>query len=138
MAAEQGTGKTMPCPACGTEIERDSPRCSACGILISRKRRRGVAAQSDTPFSPAATVHNLSALRAYRISVLSILPGVGLVAGPLGFALGIRACRRARHDPYFTARGPVVAAIVLGGLAAVANWVGFALMYLGLRQAGWF
>jgi hypothetical protein len=138
MAAEQGTGKTMPCPACGTEIERDSPRCSACGILIRRRRRRGGAADSDTPFSPAATAHNLTAVRAYRWAVLSVLPGVGLVAGPVGCVVGILALRRGRQDPQFTARGPAFAAIVLGVVTAVANWVGFALMYLGLRQAGWF
>jgi hypothetical protein len=138
MAAEQEAGKTTRCPACGTEIERHLARCSACGILISRKRRRGVAAASDAPFSPVATPHNLAALRAYRVSLISVLPGVGLVAGPISCVQGILARHRGRFDPQFTAHGPAIAAIALGGLAAVANWVGFALMYAGLRQAGWF
>ena len=76
MGAEQGTGKTAPCPACGAANETDAPRCTACGILIGRRRRRGVAAESDTPFSPAATPHNLPALRAYRIAVVS-MPRIG-------------------------------------------------------------
>jgi hypothetical protein len=94
--------------------------------------------EDDTPFSPAATVHNRPALRAYRISILSVLPGVGLVAGPVGFVLGLIARRRGRRDPHFTARGPALAAIILGTLTTVTNWAGFVLMYFGLRAAGWF
>jgi hypothetical protein len=85
-----------------------------------------------------ATSHNRAALRAYRTAIFSIVPGIGLVAGPLACALGILAWRRGRREPRFTARGPVVAAMVLGALTAATNWAGFALMFAGLRRAGWF
>ena len=138
MGAEQGTGNTAPCPACGVENERNAPRCTACGILIGRRRRRGVASESDTPFSPAATEHNRPALRAYHLAIASVVPGVGLFAGPIALVLGVIARRRGKRDPNFTATGPVMAAVVLGSLTAVTNWVGFVFMYLGLREAGWF
>jgi hypothetical protein len=108
-------------------------RCPACG----RRRRRGSSVLTQTPFSTVSTEHNRPALRAYRLSVFSVLPGVGLFAGPLAVVLGLRARLRGRRDPLFTARGPAVAAVVLGALTAVTNWVGFALMFLGLRHAGW-
>ncbi len=138
MAAEQGTGKTVPCPACTAANEPGAPRCTACGILIGRRRRRGVAENSDTPFSPAATVHNRPALRAYHLAIVSIVPGVGLFAGPVACVLGLTARSRGKRDPLFTATGPVFAAIILGALTALSNWVGFVMMYLGLRNAGWF
>ena len=137
MGPEQGKGKAAPCPACGAANEPGAHRCAACGILISRKRRRGAAENSDTPFSPAATVHNRPALRAYHLAVVSIVPGVGLLVGPLAFVLGLSA-RRSLRDPQFTATGPLFASVILSGLTALSNWVGFVLMYLGLRQAGWF
>jgi hypothetical protein len=138
MEAEQGTGNSAPCPACGADNTPDAPRCSACGILIGRKRRRGVSAESDTPFSGEVPTINRPALRAYRISIYGMLPGLGLVGGPVAVVLGLRACYRARGDRHFTARGPALAAVLFGVLTAVTNWVGFVLMYLGLRQAGWF
>ena len=138
MGPEQGTGRTAPCPGCGAENERSAPRCTACGILIGRRRRRGVSADSDTPFSPAATEHNRPALRAYHLAIFAIVPGVGLFAGPVAFVLGVIARRRGRRDPHFTASGPALAAVVLGALTTVSNWVGFVFMYLGLREAGWF
>jgi hypothetical protein len=126
-------GKTVPCPACGAETEQGVSRCPSCG----RRRRRGSSVLTETPFSTVTTEHNRPALRAYRLSVVSVLPGVGLVAGPLAVILGLRARLRGRRDPLFTARGPAVAAVILGALTAVTNWVGFTLMFIGLRHSGW-
>jgi hypothetical protein len=71
------------------------------------------------------------------LALLSVLPGAGLVAGPIASVLGLRATLRGRRDPHFTARSPALAAFVLGTACAITNWVGFTLMYLGLREAGW-
>ena len=139
MGAEQGTGKSAPCPACGMANEPGAPRCTSCGLLIGkRRRRRGVVAESDTPFAAEIAIHNLPALRAYRLAILGILPGVGLIAGPVACVLGAIARRRGKRDPQFTATGPALAAVILGGLSGAANWTGFALMFLGLRRLGWF
>src|SRR5207244_1213918 len=97
MSAEQGNPKTMTCPACRAEVAADGARCTACGHLFGRRRRRrGGATDTDTPFSPKTTVHNRPALRAYRIGVLAIVPGIGLIAGPLALILGVIARRRGR------------------------------------------
>jgi len=134
MGAEQGRGKTLRCAACGKENERDEPRCTKCGGPLRRRRRRGVEAESDTPFSGEVAEHNRPALRAYRLAVFGIVPAMGLVAGPIACVLGLVAWLRGRHDPHFTAQGPATAAVLLGAASGITNWVGFALMFRGL---GW-
>jgi hypothetical protein len=56
--------------------------------------------------------------------------------GPIAFVLGSLAHRSSLGDPQFSARGPVLAAIIFGVVITFANWVGFALMYLGLHRSG--
>src|SRR5207245_395004 len=124
---------------CQAENEDNAPKCGQCGAMLGRRRgrRRSVAPESDSPFAAEVAAHNRPALRAYRLALLSILPGAGLIAGPIASVLGLRARLRGRRDPHFTARSPAMAAFILGTTCAVTNWVGFTLMYLGLREAGW-
>ncbi len=56
--------------------------------------------------------------------------------GPLAVLLGVLAGRRGRDDPAFTGRAAAVAAIVLGTVDAVTNWVGVVLMVMGLLSMG--
>jgi hypothetical protein len=57
-----------------------------------------------------------------------MIPGLGLVLGPLGIILGWRTLRRAKGDPTFTTPSPAIAAILLGGLLTLTHWIGLALM----------
>jgi len=85
---------------------------------------------------PETEASNRAALQAYRMSVAALIPGLGLVLGPVAFVLGSLARRRSLRDPHFSARGPVLAAIIFGAVVTFANWVGFTLMYLGLHRSG--
>jgi hypothetical protein len=123
----------MQCPACNAENGEEATRCAKCGGTLSRRRRRNALDETDTPFSRYIDPANWPAVRAYRLAVLSMVPGLGLLLGPVAAVLGAVAYWRGRSNPDFTARGPAVAAVAFGALTAVTNWAGLALMALGLR-----
>jgi hypothetical protein len=123
----------MQCPACNKENGEEAVRCGRCGATLSRRRRRNGGDDTDTPFSRYIDPANRPAVRAYRLAVLSMVPGLGLLLGPAALVLGSLARRRGKADPDFTARGPAAAAVLFGALTAVTNWAGLALMVLGLR-----
>jgi hypothetical protein len=122
----------MRCPTCKTE-NGEGARCSSCGGKLSRRvRRRAV----EDAFSLNVDPVNRPAVRTFRISVFGLIPGLGLIFGPLALVLGTRARWRARTNPDFTAAWPAWASIILGGILTVTSWVGLVLMIAGLRHSG--
>jgi hypothetical protein len=71
--------------------------------------------------------NNPAAWRAFRVSLWSVLPGLGLLLGPIAMVLGWRAVRSAGDD--LSARNRAKAAIVFGAGSAVTQWLGAALIY---------
>src|SRR6516225_1378821 len=99
----------MRCPACNAEGPDGATTCAACGAALTppgrrKPRRRGSGDEPDSPFSPYVEGPNRPTLRAYRLSVYGLVPGVGLILGPLALVLALRARRRAQADPAFTAQ----------------------------------
>jgi hypothetical protein len=90
-----------------------------------------------TPAPPPTmdVASNRPALRAYRLSVIGLIPPAGMVLGPIAMALGLWAARKGRADPTFTAQGPALGAVFLGALDAVTHWAGVTLMVIGLWWA---
>jgi len=127
----------MRCPACHAENEGEGGSCKSCGAsLVRRSRRaRGLSEETATPFSGPFEPANLPALRAYWTALLGMVPLAGLLLGPAALLLWVRARRRSRGDARFTAHGPLLAALLLGGAVTLTNWLGVLLMYLGLRGA---
>jgi hypothetical protein len=120
----------MRCKTCNAENGATAKRCAACGKRLGSPRR-GLAEESVTPFSPEAEARGRLALRAYRLSVFGLIPFVGLILGPVAAVLGAVAHHRGKSDPAFKAKGPALAAIILGFLITVTNWVGVTLMLVG-------
>jgi hypothetical protein len=129
----------MRCPSCQTENVASATTCIECGNALPRRSRprRATVDELDNPFSGPFKPVNLPALRAYWVALWSMIPGLGLLLGPLALLLGLRARRSCLSDPEFTARGPLLASLVLGSAVSVTNWVGVTLMVLGLRNAGY-
>jgi hypothetical protein len=122
----------MRCANCNADNPREAATCAGCGAALSRRvKRRGIAEESDTPFGGPVEAPNRSAIWAYRVAVLSLLPGLGLLLGPAALVWGLAARWRGRRDPEFTARGPATAAALLGALTSLTNWGGLALMVRG-------
>ncbi len=101
----------------------------------ARPRRRATPEESDTPFAGPIDEANRGAVWAYRLCVLGLVPGLGLVLGPVGVVWGGLALARGRKNPAFTAVGPARAAVFLGAALALTNWFGLALMLLGLSRS---
>lgn len=120
----------MHCATCN--LDTDAATCPTCGATLKprRPRRRG-AAQADDD-SPQAREYNRQVQAIFRVSLLSIIPFAGLILGPLGALRGWRLYRRAKGDPAFTADRAAVVAILLGTLSGLTNWLGLALMAVGL------
>src|SRR5689334_14385587 len=118
----------MPCPSCQTENPPEAPRCTRCGRELTARppeppaalpqparqaraaaaraerasKRRTAGEDVESPFGELPPEPNRAAVVAYRWSVASLVPGLGLVLGPLALGLGLRAGRRGRSDPGFT------------------------------------
>jgi hypothetical protein len=126
----------MRCPSCEAENDDGAGRCSACGAALGRRPRRRQLPEPESPFSPNVPPADRGAARAYRTACLGLVPGLGLVLGPVAAAQGGLARARGKGDPEFTAQGLATAAIVLGLLIGLTNWLGLYLMVVGLRSPG--
>ncbi len=119
----------MRCPACDAENPGDAARCAACDKRLPRRRgRRGADDEADVPPDPVAERRNGAAWFAFRVSFVGLIPGVGLVVGPLAAVLGLVARARGRGVAGFTAGAPATAAVILGVLISATQWAGAALM----------
>jgi hypothetical protein len=109
---------------------QDQPRGAP---LARRKKRRALDEESNTPFAEEATAQMRAATRAYRCCVYGLIPGAGLVLGPLALALGLRARLAGDNGSDWRGKGLASAAMLVGGLLTLTNWLGLTLMVLGLR-----
>lgn len=125
----------MNCPSCHAENASDALTCAACGRSLrahadrpgrssGSRRRNGEAAETAIVDSD-----NPAVWRAYRVSLWSIVPGLGLLLGPLAMVLGCLAVRSAGDD--FSASNRAKAAIVFGAGSTLTQWLGITLIYFG-------
>lgn len=121
----------MNCPACHAENTSEAAVCSACGrSLRDRPARRSSPRRRNNDAAEAAAVdsNNPAAWRAYRVSLWSIVPGLGLLLGPVAAVLGYRAVRDAGDD--YSARNRARAALVFSIGSTLTQWLGVVLIYL--------
>jgi hypothetical protein len=133
---ENGKRKTencMNCPACQAENRSDAITCATCGRSLrangERSARRSGSRRRNNDAAEAAVTdsNNPAAWRAYRVSLWSVVPGLGLLLGPLATVLGYLAVRSAGDD--LSASNRAKAAIVFGGGSALTQWLGVTLIY---------
>lgn len=65
--------------------------------------------------------------------MVSLIPVLGLLAGPAAVMLGIAGLRRVRRDPRVRGTAHAVVAIVVGGLTTLFYWVIAILAILSVR-----
>ena len=125
----------MNCPACQAENNTKAVTCATCGHSLrddgerpgrrsGSRRRNGEAAEAAVTDS-----NNPAAWRAYRVSLWSVIPGLGLLLGPVATLLGCRAVRAAGDD--LSASNRAKAAIVFGAGSTLTQWLGVTLIYFG-------
>lgn len=93
----------------------------------------GQAARSAVEPSPIATLipyRNPPALIGYYLSLLSLLPLVGLPLGVIAIVLGIMGFRRRRADPAIKGAAHATIAVAVGTLGVLITCVAIALIRL--------
>ena len=123
----------MRCPACGADNPADVPRCPQCGERLTRRSRRSNhSSDGDDPAITPVPDPNPLARIAYRYAVMGLIPLVGLIFGPLALAWGILGLRREKVNPSIKGRARCLFGIGLGSLELLTNWIGLALILVGL------
>ena len=105
----------MQCPACGADNPDGSASCAACGTNLPK----------TAPRKPLDLI-------AYDCALLGLIPLAGLLFGPLALILGLIAWRRKEDPSGARISNHALAAMVLGSLIAVTNWLGFTLMVIAV------
>ena len=120
----------MDCPVCHTENSSQADTCVRCGRSL-KSARRAEARRREAEAREAAAFDSLnpSAWRAYRVALWSIVPGLGLVLGPVAVVLGCLAVRGTGDD--LSASNRSKAAILFGVLTTLTQWLGITLMIYG-------
>jgi hypothetical protein len=95
-----------------------------------RPRRRG-----DNAVSTIIPYQNGMALAGYYTGVFSLIPGIGLLLGPMAIIFGIVGLRRVRAIPEVKGTGHAITGIVLGSLTTLANWAIAAIIVIGIFSA---
>jgi hypothetical protein len=118
----------MDCPACHAENGDEAVTCATCGRPLtglsrsSRSRRRN----NETYEAAAGDSDNPAAWRAFRVALWALMPGLGLLLGPLAVVLGYMAVRSAGEDA--PARNRAKASILFGVLITLTQWLGITLI----------
>jgi hypothetical protein len=124
---------SMHCPACNADNASDARRCVSCQGRLPRRSRRRNNELNDLPFDPDSDPRLARALRSWRLAVYAMIPLAGLVLGPAAFVLGLLSYRRGEPELASSGNGHALAAMLIGGLAGLTNWIGLVLMIVGLK-----
>ncbi len=123
------------CPACNTENLPQSRQCAQCGGPLVRKARRRARREGAAAQTQASDLGNDTTRAAFRCAVWGLIPGVGVVLGPIAVVLSLLAYRREKAGPPRRGRSPALAVLILSACVLVTNWVGVLLMAYGLATA---
>lgn len=93
-------------------------------MAVSRRRGPGDEVES----SWTDTGNHLAVRRAYRVALFSMVPGLGLLLGPVAVILGGLALPGVSEDKW--SRNRVHVAIWMGALVALTQWLGIVLMVI--------
>jgi hypothetical protein len=75
---------------------------------------------------------NPKALMAYYCGVFSLIPGLGLILGPIAAILGFLGLKAKSKNPKVRGTGHAIAGIVLGGLVTLGHLVLIILAVTGI------
>jgi hypothetical protein len=100
-----------------------------------RPRRPPPDATDRSPLASWVPFGNTPACLAYAASAIGLVPGLGLVFGPLAIVFGYFGLRKVRRNPELRGEGhSLIMGLGLGSLETVVNAVGLALVWYGWRS----
>lgn len=101
-------------------------------MATSNNQRRFREDRSTWPMSTLLPPKNRAAGRGYVCAVAGLIPGLGLLLGPLAIVFGWVGWRRFQRDPAIWGGGHALLSIVLGSLEILVNVVGFGFIAKGV------
>ena len=126
----------MRCSACQAEIPDDSSQCPICeGIQSKAPSPRRARKRSDSDIEEdlaRAAAYNHQVKRVVLLTLVAIVPGLGLVLAPVVIVLISLVLRRGKGDPMFTAARGARITLVVAILTTACNWIGLGLIALSL------
>ena len=130
----------MRCSACQAEIPDDSTQCPNCeGIQskapTSRKTRRRSVTVTDADLARTAD-YNRQVKRIVLVTLVAIIPGLGLVLGPVVMILIALVLRRGKGDAAFTAARGARVTLIIAAITTACNWIGLGLIALSFLDGG--
>ena len=120
------------CPSCQAENDPDARRCQSCGGKLTRPRRRR-GGNDDNNLN--GTLGGRTTQAAFRCVAVGLVPGLGLVFGPVAVVLALLAYRQEKAGPPPPGRSPALGVLAMAAGVLVTNWVGVFLMIYGLTSA---
>jgi hypothetical protein len=87
----------------------------------------------DTAVSVIIPYRNGPALAGYYVSIASLIPGFGLILGPVAIWLGIAGLKKVRREPQAHGTAHAIIAIVLGALTTIFYW-GMVILVIATRN----
>ena len=100
-----------------------------------RRRRRSRDDDDGEVLGGLIPYKNGMALAAYYCGVFSLIPGIGLILGPMAIIFGFMGLGRAKRHPQAKGKGHSIAGIVLGGLVTLAHVVGLVVVIVAVVNA---
>ena len=92
--------------------------------------------ESDTPFSRRAVLfRGRGAVNAWLFAVYGMIPGLGVILGPIAALIGIWARLKHRTDSEYKGRALANAAIVVGSVLWITTWIGLGLIWQALTKS---
>lgn len=123
----------MRCTTCQTDNPDGLTACTACSAPLRtsvRKSRRRSETQAAAPDNPRVQAYNRQVQHLYLLSVIALVPFLGVLLGPVAVALTWRLLRRGQGDPDFTAARGARWVRNLALATTATNWIGTALVVL--------
>jgi len=118
---DEGGNAVIFCASCGTRHPFNTYACTACGKPLHAQAVQPSAATNYETIGTLIPYKNTSALLAYYAAVFSLIPGLGLVLGPVAVILGIYGLKDVRNKREDKGTVHAWAGIILGGLTTAAN-----------------
>lgn len=75
---------------------------------------------------------NHAAVTGYTCAKYAVIPPAGLILGPIALIFGFIGWLRVKRNPSLQGNWPAVVAMFIGSLTLITNWVGLALIVIGL------
>lgn len=131
----------MRCPTCDTPNAPEARFCAQCGAKLASDRAAVLDIEEEDAADGGGAVEtlipykNAKALSAYYFGIFSLIPGLGLVLGPMALIFGIFGIRHSSLNPRARGTGHAVVGTILGLLTFILNVVGLIMLVTNWRLA---